>query len=74
MNGFRGHSINRKYAQTNNAKALTGIKKDKMNKILIQRNSFEMAAHDVEIKFNLKKPTYPHTIETYADAFKRPLV
>lgn len=43
---------------------------------LVQRNKFEMAAHDMEMKFKKRKPgpTHPHTIETYANAFKRKII
>lgn len=45
-------------------------------KVLIQRNKFEMAAHDMEMNFKKKrsKPTHPHTIDTYANAFKRKII
>lgn len=41
-----------------------------------QRNKFEMAAHDMEMNFKKKrsKPTHPHTIDTYANAFKRKII
>lgn len=45
-------------------------------KVLIQRNKFEMAAHDMEMNFKKKrsKPTHPHTIDTYANPFKRKII
>ena len=60
-----------------NAKVLTGISQDKMKKSKQpQRNKFEMAAHDMEMNFKKKrsKPSHPHTIETYSNAFKRKII
>jgi hypothetical protein len=58
---------------------LTGINQDKMSKKLKQypqRNKFEMAAHDMDVNFKKKrsKPSHPHSIETYANPFKRKII
>lgn len=41
-----------------------------------QRNKFEMAAHDMDVNFKKKRqrPTHPHSIETYANPFKRKII
>lgn len=43
---------------------------------LVKRNKFEMAAHDLEVTFKKRHsgPTHPHTIDTYANAFKRKII
>ena len=59
------------------AKVLIGISQDKMKKSKQpQRNKCEMAAHEMEMNFKKKrsKPSHPHTIETYSNAFKRKII
>jgi hypothetical protein len=78
MTGILVHQKTLKCVQIQSASHLIGIRNDKMKKIkqLIQRNKFEMAAHDMEIKFKKRHsgPTHPHSIETYANPFKRKII
>ena len=41
-----------------------------------QRNKFEMAAHDMDVNFKKKRsrPSHSHSIETYANPFKRKII
>ena len=41
-----------------------------------RRNKFEMAAHELEMRFKKRNagPTHPHSIETYANPFKRKII
>jgi len=75
MDGIQDHQKIQCIVQ--NAKVLIGISQDKMTKLKQpQRNKFEMAAHEMEMKFKKKrsKPSHPHTIETYSNAFKRKII
>lgn len=78
MNGIHAHQTNQKCVQIQSAKALTGLSQDKMKTLkqpqLVKRNRFEMAAHDLEVTFKKQRPSHPHTIDTYANPFKRKII
>ena len=60
-----------------NARVLTGISLEKMYP---KRNKFEMAAHELEMRQKRQKEkkdqkqSHSHSIETYANPFKRKII
>jgi len=77
MTGIQEPLKSLEYAR--NVRVLIGQSQDKMKQIknqYPQRNRFEMAAHELEMKFKKRqsRPTHPHSIETYTNPFKRKII
>jgi len=79
MFGIHDHQKSQRYVHILNARVRIGISQDNMSKKPKQyprRNKFEMAAHELEMRFKKRNagPTHPHSIETYANPFKRKII